>query len=204
MGRSLSVSNVLNAKFRGLAFDGEWGDVFGQPELSHSWIIWGQSGSGKTTFNMQLTKYVSQFERVIYNSLEEGVSMSIQAAYKRSGLRKGDKVTLVSEGMQELAARLSKPKSPRVVIIDSIRYTRFRWAQYERFCTRFPNKILIWVAHAKGKDPKGGLANDIRYDAFVKVYVEGYRAFVTSRYSNNSTGTIDIWPEAASAYWNEV
>ncbi len=204
MNRALSVENVLNARFSGLEFEGKWKDVFGQPELAHSWIIWGQSGSGKTTFNMQLAKYISQFERVLYNSMEEGLSASIQGAYNRAGLRKGDKLTLVSEGMQELEKRLSRKKSPRVVIIDSIKYTRFRWSQYERFCQRFPNKVLIWVGHAKGKDPKGSLAQDIRYDAFVKIYVEGYRAFVTSRYSSNSNGYIDVWEEAAEAYHNDV
>ncbi len=204
MGRALSVDNVLNARFSGLEFDGKWAQAFGQPELAHSWIIWGQSGSGKTTFNMQLAKYISGFERVLYNSLEEGLSASIQAAYKRAGLNKGDKVTLVSESMKELEDRLSKKKSPKVVIIDSIRYTRFRWSQYERFCQRFPNKVLIWVGHAKGKDPKGSLAQDIRYDAFVKIYVEGFRAFITSRYSMENEGYIDIWQEGAAAYHGDL
>lgn len=204
MAKGLSVDNVLNANFKGLEFGGKWGDAFGQPQLAHSWIIWGQSGSGKTTFNMQLAKYISNFERVLYNSMEEGLSASIQQAYKRAGLRSGDKLTLVSESMKELENRLARKKSPRIVIIDSIRYTRFRWSQYERFCQRFPNKILIWVGHAKCKEPKGSLAQDIRYDAFVKIYVEGFRAFVTSRYSENSIGYIDVWKEGAEAYHNDI
>lgn len=204
MKRGLSVDNVLNAKFNGLDFDGKWREVFGRPERSHSWAIWGQSGSGKTTFNMQLAKYLSCFERVLYNSLEEGLSKSIQMAYKRAGIRRGDKVTLVSEPMTLLQKRLQKEKSPNIVIIDSVKYTRFRWTDYEAFCSLFPSKLLIWIMHSQGKEPKGALSCDIRYDSFVKIYTEGYRAFVTSRYVEGGDGYMDIWVEGAKDYYGEI
>lgn len=204
MKRALSVDNVLNAKFNGLNFDGKWAEVFGQPERAHSWSIWGQSGSGKTTFNMQLTKYLSSFERVLYNSLEEGLSKSIVSAYSRAGITRRDKVLLTADTMSELEERLLKDKSPNIAIIDSVKYTRFRWADYERFCSLFDKKLLIWIMHAKGKEPKGSLAQDIRYDSFVKVYTEGYRAFVTSRYTEGVDGFMDIWAEGARAYYGEL
>lgn len=204
MKRALSVDNVLNAKFNGLNFDGKWAEVFGQPERAHSWSIWGQSGSGKTTFNMQMAKYLSSFERVLYNSLEEGLSKSIVSAYSRAGITRRDKVLLTADTMSELEERLLKDKSPNIVIIDSVKYTRFRWADYERFCSLFDKKLLIWIMHAKGKEPKGSLAQDIRYDSFVKVYTEGYRAFVTSRYTEGGDGFMDIWAEGARAYYGEL
>ena len=204
MKRALSVDNVLNAKFNGLQFEGKWEKVIGIPERAHSWAIWGQSGSGKTTFLFQLAKYMSQFETVLYNSLEEGLSKSIQKAYKRANIKRSDKVQLISESMKDLELRLSKPKSANVVFIDSVKYTRFRWADYERFCKRFPNKILIWVMHAKGREPKGALAEDIRYDSFVKIFTEGYRAFISSRYTETGDGHIDIWTEGAKNYFAEL
>lgn len=204
MKRGLSVDNVLNAKFNGLDFDGKWAEVFGCPERSHSWAIWGQSGSGKTTFNMQLAKYLSSFESVLYNSLEEGLSKSIQMAYKRADICKGDKVTLISEPMDELQARLKKRKSPNIVIIDSVKYTRFRFVDYERFCSLFPQKLFIWIMHSQGKEPKGAVSCDIRYDSFVKIYTEGYRAFVTSRYVEGGDGYMDIWAEGAKDYYGEI
>jgi GTPase SAR1 family protein len=203
MQRALTAENVLSAKFRGLQLEGQWGEVIGQPERAYSWIIWGQSGSGKTTFNMQLAKHISQFENVLYNSMEEGMSVSIQKAYQRAGITPSDRVLLVSESMQDLSIRLSRKKSPSVVIIDSVKYARLRWNDYLRFCQRFPNKIKIWIAHADGKEPKGSLASDIRYDCFVKIYVEGFRAFVTSRFSDGKGSHIDVWPEAAQDYWGE-
>ncbi len=202
--RSWDVENVLNKKFKGLPFDGIWKEVFGQPERAHSWIIYGRSSSGKTTFNMQLVKYLSQFERVLYNSLEEGLSASIQTAYNRVGITNQNKVTLVQESMKDLTARLEKHKSPNIVFIDSVRYTKMRWNDYQAFCQRFPNKLFIWVSHAKGKEPKGALANDIFYDAFVKIYTEGYRVFVSSRFTTGSESTMDIWKAGAAKYWGET
>lgn len=204
MKRALSVDNVLNARFEGLPFDGKWKQVIGMPERAYSWAIWGQSSSGKTTFNMQLAKYLSSFERVLYNSLEEGLSMSIQSAYNRAGITRKDKVQLISEPMKVLEKRLLKPKSPNIVLIDSLRYTKFRWNDYERFCKKFDRKLLIWIMHAKGKEPKGALAEDIRYDSFVKIYIEGYRAFISSRYTEGGDGYLDVWTEGARDYYGEI
>lgn len=202
--RAWSARNVLEAKFKGLQFEGEWKDFIGTPELAKSWIIWGQSGSGKTTFNFQLANYLSNFERVLYNSLEEGLSMSIQETYKRVGIADGNRVILVNESMAQLAERLRKHKSPNVVFIDSVRYARMNWNQYQAFCNEFSNKILIWVSHAKGKEPKGALAEDIRFDSPVKLYTEGFRVFCTSRYRTGGESTYDIWPEGAANYWGEI
>ena len=204
MQRAYSVNNVLGAKFNGLDFEGKWLDFIGKPELAKSWIVWGQSGSGKTTFLMMLAKYLSNFERVLYNSLEEGLSMSIQNAYTRAEITSDNKVLLVNEPMAVLNERLLRPKSPRIVFIDSIRYTRFRWRDYEEFCKRHPAKILVWVGHAKGQEPKGALAEDIRYDSFVKIYVEGFRAHATSRYSVDGNTTFDVYEKGALEYWNKV
>lgn len=202
--RAWDVNQVLTKNFKGMPFDGQWKDVFGQPERKYSWIIYGRSTSGKTTFNMQMAKYISQFERVLYNSLEEGLSASIKEAYNRAGITPKDKITLVQENMDDFIKRLEKHKSPNVVFIDSVRYTKMRWSDYEAFCKRFPNKLFIWISHAKGKEPKGALAEDIYYDAFVKIYTEGYRAFVSSRFSSSSESTIDIWKEGAANYWGEM
>lgn len=203
MQRALTVENVLSARFRGLEFEGDWREVFGVPERAHDWIIWGQSGSGKTTFNMQMAKYISQFEPVLYNSMEEGLSTSLQEAYKRAGLTRSDSVLMVSERMGDMCQRLMKKRSPNIVIIDSIPYTRYRWNDYMKLKELFKNKLRIWVGHAEGKEPKGALARDIRYDSFVKIYTEGFRAFVTSRFSSSGTSQMDIWDDGATKYWGE-
>lgn len=50
MGRAISNKNVLTAKFEVAEFDGAFLASFGKPELRGAWIVYGGSGSGKTTF----------------------------------------------------------------------------------------------------------------------------------------------------------
>lgn len=201
--RACSVDNVLNAKFKGIQFDGKWYDAIGHPEYGKNWIIYGHSGSGKTTFLMQLMKYLSQFDKIIYNSLEEWPSKGIQDAYRRVRITSGMPILMVGESMDDFRRRMHRKRSPHIMFIDSVKYTKFNWNTYRDFCEEFPDTLKIWVGHAMGKEPKGALADDIRYDSTVKIYTEGYRAFITSRYSETGEGTIDIWPEGAKKYWLE-
>lgn len=78
MRRAISNKNVIQAKFETAPFTGEWLASFGRPELRGAWIIYGGSGCGKTTFVMQLCKYLTTFGRVAYNSLEQGLSLSLE------------------------------------------------------------------------------------------------------------------------------
>ena len=66
---------------------------------------------------------------------------------------------------------------------------------------QLPNKLLIFISHAAGKEPDGDLAKKVRFDADVKIYVEGYKAFVTSRYGGGEP--IIIWEKGAADYWGK-
>ena len=135
MSRAISNINVLAARFETVEFAGEWLASFGRPELRGTWIIWGGSGSGKTTFTLMLCKYLANFGRVAYNSLEQGLSLSLQKAWERVGMGEaGNSVILLNkEELPELRARLSKRKSPEIIIIDSVQYLDgFNWASFKK------------------------------------------------------------------------
>ena len=128
MSRAISNKNVLAAQFETADFDGPFLASFGRPELRGAWIIWGTSGSGKTTFTLQLCKYLAGFRRVAYNSLEQGLSLSLQRAWERVEMAEaGSNIILLNkETLPELRARLSKRKSPEIIVIDSVQYlTKF-------------------------------------------------------------------------------
>jgi len=74
MGRALTVKEVLNKKRQTFPFDGKWADAFGQPERTGVWFIWGRSGNGKTSFVMQLIAELCKYDRVAFDSMEEGDS----------------------------------------------------------------------------------------------------------------------------------
>ena len=206
MARAYSNANVRSKRFKVAAFDGAWRDSIGMPVLSGAWLIYGGSGSGKTSFCLKLAKYLSQFGRVLYNSLEQGLSPTMQAAWIAVGMEEaGRRIKLLDrEGYDELFKRLDKRQSPEIVIIDSINYWKgLRLSEYHRLVNTYGKKLFIIVAHEKGGEPKGALAQSIRYDADVKIRVEGYRAMVTSRYATGEVGGDDyiIWDKGAEGYW---
>ena len=93
-------------------------------------------------------------------------------------------------------------KSARIVVIDSFQYTLMSYRDYLAFKQQFPDKLIIFISHADGKNPAGRSAKSVMYDASLKIYIEGYRAFSKGRYIGEK-GYFDIWPERALKYWGE-
>lgn len=197
LNRAISVSQLETMTFDVLPFEGEWKGLIGKPELTGSWLIWGDSGNGKTRFALQLCKYLAQFARVAYNSLEEGASASMKKAFKEVGMSevKRKVILLAKEPISELKIRLRKRRSPDVVVIDSVQYSGMNYRDYINLIDEFQNKLFILISHADGKNPAGRTAKSIRYDAFVKIRVECYRATAISRYGGGKH--YDVWPEMA-------
>lgn len=186
-------------------FEGEWLEAFACPEKCGIWIIWGNSGNGKTRFALQLCKYLCQFDKVLYNSLEEGSSLTMakalidcnmQEVNKRFGLLDG-------ESMENLSIRLEKKKAPKIIVIDSFQYTQMSYKQYIAFKERHKDKLIIFISHAEGKMPASRAAKSVMYDASLKIYVEGYRAFSKGRFLG-SKGYYNVWEEGAAKYWGSL
>ena len=208
MGRAISNKNVLTAKFEVAEFGGAFLASFGKPELRGAWIIYGGSGSGKTSFVMQVCKYLTRFRRVAYDSLEQGLSLSLQKAWERVGMEEvGNRIILLNkESLKDLRLRLAKKQSPDVVVVDSVHYwLGLKMSDYINLRNDFPDKLFIFVSHEKGGQPDGKLAQKIRYDSDIKIRVEGYKAFVTTRYevAERGEGGADfiIWEQGAQDYW---
>lgn len=207
MARAISVTQLYGKKRKVLKFDGKWREAIGEPELAGNWIVWGKSGHGKTSFVVQLTKYLSKWSRVLYNSLEEGDSLSLVASFRRQNMDEVKRrvIILDKEPIAELRSRLKKPKAPRIVVIDSAQYTFLTIPEYFDLKKEFPNILFIWISHEKAGEPKGLLAQNIWYDAMVKIRVHNYRANVhTSRYLEKQGTTIDVWAKKAAELHGEM
>lgn len=89
MAKAISNKNVVNAKFKVADFTGKWLASFGKPELRGAWIIYGESGGGKTHLALELLKYLCGFvDRAAYDTLEQGLSLSFQNAWKTPQCRR--------------------------------------------------------------------------------------------------------------------
>jgi nucleoside-triphosphatase THEP1 len=201
MKRAYSVRNVADAKFKTLHLEGAWESAIGTPELTGSWFIYGAPKNGKTTFALQLAKYLTGFGRVAYDSVEEGLSLTMQMAMERVGMEEvGSRLVLLEkEDVAELTERLKRHKSPDIVIIDSVQFLDLKFSEYKQLKEAFPDKLFIYISHIEGKQPEGNTARRIWRDANVYFSVEGFRAFPVSRYGGGEP--VDIYPEKAMEYW---
>ena len=207
MGRAISNRDVAAARFETVPFEGEWLAAIGRPELRGSWLVFGQSGSGKTTFALQLARYLSRFARVAYNTLEQGLSLSFQSAWIRAGMEEAGSaiVVLDKEPLSQLRQRLAKRRSPQVVIIDSLTaLPGFTRKDYLSLVGDFPGKLFVFLAHERKGLPDPAIAETVRRLSEVKIYVEGFRAHVSSRYASpeRGEGVSDyiIWRQGADEY----
>lgn len=202
MGRALTVKEVLNKKRQTFPFDGKWADAFGQPERTGVWFIWGRSGNGKTSFVMQLIAELCKYDRVAFDSMEEGDSLSMRQKLVRHGLSKvGSRFHLLNaEPMTELKERLARRKSYNIIVIDSFQYTQMSYRDYIQFKEQNKDKLIVFISHAKGSLPRGSAAEGVMYDATLKIWVEGFKAFSKGRFIG-PTGEFTIWDEGAARYW---
>lgn len=205
--RAYTVSNILSKKFHPLGFNGEWEQSLGRPDKAFSAIIWGGSSSGKTEFSLQFAKYLTNFGRVAYNSLEQGLSATMQDAFERNYMHECESrfLLLDRESFPEMITRMKQHKSPNFLFIDSVQYTQITKSQYYELkeLMQKKNKGIIWVSQARGKEPKGALADDIRFDVDLKLWVQGFRMFPEGRL-NGGGELFDIWPERSAKYYGEI
>jgi len=198
MARAYSVNDVFNKKFNTLSFEGEWKEFIGNPELSGSWIITGNSGNGKTRLAVKMAKYMTQFGKVAYNSIEEGFSESIKKAWIEEGMKEvaGKILLLDKEPVDDLLERLNKQRSPDIIFIDSIQFTHKSQVFLKKMIDRYNNKLFVFISHAEGSKPMGRTAKAIEYVSNVKIFVSQFMAYPKSRYGGNQPFT--IWEEGAN------
>lgn len=193
--RALSINDIYKMKFTDLEVSEDWEALFGIPECSGVWMIWGHSGNGKTRFALKLAKELTKTGKVLFNTLEEGARKSFQRAVKQSYLKGFSRkiIVLNREPIEEMKNRLRRPKAPKIAIIDSFQYSGLTKAQYKELKEEFPDVLFIFLSHAEGKHPEGRPAKFVRYDADVKIYIDSYVASAVSRYGGGKPYI--IWEE---------
>lgn len=202
MKQAISAETFLSKQYETISLPSALDKSLGKVELRGSWIIWGDSSSGKTTFTLKLVKALEELGITpLYISFEEGYSSAFQRAVRRQQLAKT--YILDGEAINQLNERLGKQRAKKIVIIDSIQHSLITKEQYKHLRENNPDKLFIFISHAQGKIPKGEVADFIRYDSDIKIRVEGYRAFPTGRL-NGGGDFFDIYPERSKVYHQEV
>lgn len=175
--RVRSLSDLKKLQYKILPFAGDWRSLIGEPEVAGSWIVWGQSGNGKTSFVLQLVKYLCSFQKVLVLSHEEKEKKTWRDAVMRTGFENvKQRFSYCFDTYEQLIERLKQKRSPKIVVIDSLQHWRINKKQYYQLLDMFPKTLFIFVSHAKGSEPKGEIADEIRYNSDVKIRVHQFVA----------------------------
>lgn len=201
MTRTLSIKNLYDKKHKTFAFDGVWLDVMGEPERHGAWIIWGQEKNGKTWFALKLAEYLSQKEKVLYISAEEGIGKAFVDACARAKISPHNKGLNFKEyePMEEVSAYLKKRKSAKIVLIDNITIYQdeLKNGHFRQLLKDHPEVLFIFLAHEERGEPYTATARLCRKLAKIIMHVQGLACHVSGRCPG---GKIIIDEEKAAIY----
>jgi hypothetical protein len=179
--------------------------IFGDLVRNFIMIIWAQSASGKSSFVYQLVAVLMSYGNVLYVSLEEGTEMSAQLKALRhlNTDSHSGKIFFADHEMnyEHLVIHLKKKKSPQFIVIDSLQYFDMSYTKYKELKVLFPKKAFIFISHAKGKNPDTKTGIQIRFDAGIKVRIEGFVAFTMCRYGGEMPHVIYEGENAQKGAW---
>jgi hypothetical protein len=183
--KKVSVAKLHNISFKNYAFTGKWEALLGNPAKGFGAFIYGESGQGKTTFSLQLAAYLTTFGKVLYYSIEEGISSTIQNNIQRSGLNNNPKLILgqydyssFDSAWEDLIAECHKKRSANFIIIDSLEYSEISSKDIKKFKREFPLKNILIIGRAEGNKPFSSQGKKVYYDLDIAIYVRDFVAYI--------------------------
>lgn len=205
--RAYNPREVSQKKYEVIKWNGQWKESFGRPAMNETWFISGASAQGKSSFVMQLAKKFCEYGKTLYVSAEEGIRQSFQRRLEMFEMNSvGRKLSIIEDpDINLLKERLSKPKSPRFVIIDSFQMANWTYQDAMELIETFNKKSFIFISQEYKSRPMGADAVRLRYAAGVKIRVSGFMALCSGREKETAGGGgFVVWDEGAIRYGNKI
>ncbi len=183
--RVRTVRNLYDKKDKTYPLDGLWGDTMGHPETNGAWLIYGAEKNGKTWLALMLSKYMSQFERTLYVSAEEGLGVNFIASCQRAGIDKKDKKLQFTEEipLSELSEKLKKQRAHKIVVLDNITIynDELKNGGLRNLLSEHPRTLFILLAHEERNEPYTATAKLCRRLAKIIIRVQGLACDISGR-----------------------
>ena len=205
--RAYNPREVSQKKDEVIKWNGQWRESFGRPAMNETWFISGASAQGKSSFVMQLAKKLCEYGKTLYVSAEEGIRQSFQRRLEMFEMNSvGRKLSIIEDpDINLLKERLSKPKSPRFIIIDSFQVANWTYQDAMELIETFNKKSFIFISQEYKSRPMGADAVRLRYAAGVKIRVSGFMALCSGREKETAGGGgFVVWDEGAIRYGNKI
>lgn len=187
MGKTISIDALTNRKYPTYELSREWVSAIGLPERNFKALVFGHSGSGKTTFVLQLCKELAKYGKVYYNSIEQGEGKSLQDAVKLVDFANANKNNIKFGDKDSFGDMMEKLEVNRAqfVVIDSLQYMNLTTGQYKQMIATHPKKAFIMIAwEGSAGKPKGEFAKSILYMVDIKIHVKKGVANAFSRFGH--------------------
>lgn len=201
--RPLRPSEVVNKKRVVYAFDGEWAEIFGQPEQQAKIFITGASFGGKSTFTYKFCKYLQQFGKVWYNSFEEGDTLTSGMKLKDMGIEDGQNFRLIDRyPIAAFKQQMLRRNAAKMCVIDSIQHAGMNKKMYDDFSLSLSNvrrgKMCIFISH----HVKDSFTMHVRHDCDIKIEIIRFIARIESRYTGKTIIHV-LYEEGAKKHWGK-
>ena len=144
MSRTVGISTIIRKDFKTFDLSNEWKAALGEISRPFRWLVYGRPKNGKTNFILQFCKEMSKHTKVYYNSVEEGISKTMQDHFIRLNMdecRPGKFMLGDREPFRDMLDTIERIKA-QVIVIDSRDYMKLTTEQYKQLIRRFPKKKL--------------------------------------------------------------
>lgn len=211
--KGISLQQLENKKYADLdTLSAEFKDCYGDIDAAFDIIFFGDSSNGKTN---AVAAFIDDCFKIFpgakcnYISYEEGHGKTMkELLIKRFNLREkhGNCLTLFEDySYEQLNYYIGRPQSAKIWVFDSIQASGLTYDQIASLKRKYvmgkAKKIFIFISWADGKYPSGAVAKSVRYYANIKVRVEGFIAFIRSRYGTKKNYV--VWEAGAKGYWEK-
>lgn len=176
----ISVGDFKNITIKTFDFaekSQEFYEILGNPAENFRMMIYGQNFNGKSTYAILLAKFLCEnFGRVLYNSSEEGISISLQNKVKEINSDLFD-ISSCRSGADLISLLKKTDKKPRFLFIDSINDMNITNDDLKKIIELDSNRAIIWIMQAtKGGDFKG--KNEFAHEADIRIKIEHYKPII--------------------------
>ena len=210
--KGLPIANLAQKEYADIAgLDQEFKDCYGEIDEASDIIFFGDSSNGKTNAVADfIDKLIDAFHcKCNYISYEEGHGKTMKKTLiedKRLFYKHGPCLTLYEDfTFEQLDYYMYQQRSAKIWVFDSIQASGLTYEQIKILKRKYvqgnKKKIFVFISWAEGKLPQGQVARSVRFYANIKVRVEGFIAFIRSRYGSKKNHV--IWHEGAKGYWDK-
>ena len=197
--RSYSINDMYAWKFANQEMPLKWAEHLGNIDSRFLMYVDGKPGNGKTEYIMQGAKmFCNHMGKTRINNVEQGKHTQIKSSVIRNDFKNGIPVGKFQydniRDYEAFKAKLKRPNSGKVIIIDSISYWPLTVSQIQELIDTFKAKSFVFV----GYEAQFTKNQSIIHLCDIKVRISNFVATVIgSRFGG--AAHYYIWPERFAA-----